>query len=230
MATATKTKAHGDAKRLRDQEEALEELRSETLPRLRREREELKEKIASALSNGGDPDAPRERRREVEETIEDFEAAAEVLEDRIRSARGERLREEAEDRLRSIRKKVGGLAGEAPRRAKKARELAEKLTRQLEWLSHAPLRRQLHQTEARKLASAFDLTVPDLRRYDEDPREVTTDVKRTVRQADSPRSGLGLLDDVRDVVGVLGRLFDEDSPSLGLLERRRELDDEGGEG
>lgn len=232
MTTATKERQHEDPKdvysekELEDQAETLTELREERLPELAAECEALREEVAEAVAEGGDPEEARERLREVETRLEEFGTAADLLEERLRDRRRRRVRHEAEERIRSIQKRIGGLVGEAPRRAQKARELAEKLTAQLAWLVHAPLRRQLLQREARALAERFGLEVPALKRFEEDPREAVREARRTVRQADAPREGLGLLDDPADVVGVLARLFGEESPTPDLLDRLRDLDDE----
>lgn len=233
MSTATQERTeHRDPKdvyserELEDQQQTLDELREERLPELAREREELREEIAEAVAAGEEPEEARERLRQVRLREEEFHAAASLLAERLRDRRRRRVRHEAEERLRSIRKKIGGLVGEAPRRAAKARELAEKLTRQLEWLAHAPLRRQLLQTEARSLASAFDQVVPELKAFDEDPREAAAEAKRGVSRVTSPREGLGLLTDPAEVVGVLRRLYDEESPTPGLLDRLAELEED----
>jgi tetrahydromethanopterin S-methyltransferase subunit G len=233
MTTATKAR-HEDPKEvysekeLAQQQETLDEIREEHLPRLREEREELREEIAEAVAEGGDPEDARERLETVDQRLEEFHAAAELLDARIRERRRRRLAHEAEERLTSIQKKVGGLVGEAPRRAEKARELAEKLAAQLEWLAHARLRRHLLKVEARGLASSFDgLEVPELRRFEKSPTEVVAEARRTVRGASGPHDGLWQVTEVREVVGLLGRLFDEDSPTPALLDRLTAVEEAG---
>lgn len=208
--------------------ERLDRLREERIPARRARLEELEERVAEAVAGGDDAGELREELREVREDLENYEAAAPILERRVREEERERLQEEAEARLRSVRKKVGGLVGEAPRRAERARELAEKLAKQLRWLAGAPFRRTLLKAEARVLADRFDLGEPDLRSFEEGPKDAVFEVRRAVRAVSGPRESLGIgLDDPGKVVHLLGELYGDESPLGDLLERLQELDGAG---
>lgn len=208
---------------LRKQEATLRESR-EKVAEMREREEELSAEIADALEAGEDPEELREEREDVRAWIDDMEPVLPILERRIRGRRRRKLRADAEDRLHSVKKRVGGLVGEAPRRAERARELARKLADQLEWLAAAPFRRVLLQAEARLLADRFDLEEPDLRNFGEGPEGVVAEVRRRVRSVSGPRDGLGVgLDDPEKLLHLLAE-FDVESPAGELLDRLEALD------
>lgn len=208
---------------LRKQEATLRESR-EKLEEMREREEELSAEIADALEAGGDPEELRAEREEVRAWIDDMEPVLPILERRIRGRRRRKLRADAEDRLHSVKKRVGGLVGEAPRRAERARELAEKLASQLEWLAAAPFRRVLLRAEARLLADRFDLEAPELKAFGEGPEGVVAEVRRRVRSVSGPREGLAVgLDDPSKLLHLLEE-FDVESPAGDLLDRLEELD------
>lgn len=212
-----------------DRRERLDRLR-EKVPELEARAEELEVEIADATADGEDTEALKGEYRDVREDLDAHRKAAKRESERLEEAEEEHLRERADDRLRSIKRRVGGLCGEAPRRADEARELAEKLRNRLDWLAQANLRRRLLKKEAEALADRFDLEMPELKRMDENPMDTVMEVKRRVRRASAPRDSLGAGLGAEKVVGLLERIFDEDSPTDDLLKRLEALEDaEGGE-
>lgn len=198
------------------QEQTLEELR-QRLAQLQDRRDELDAEIARATADGEDTGDLQAERREVARELEEFETIPDLVAEQVRLRRKAALREKARERLQEIKKKVGGLTGEAPRRAKKARELAEKLERELTWLACLVTRRTLYQKEARALAEAFDLEAPDLKSFDVDTSGAVADAKGLIRKVSRPRDSL-TIGETGHVVSVLKRLFDEETPTPELLE------------
>ena len=202
--------------------ERLEALR-EDLEEAQDRDERLSRKIAEKFASGVEPNGLKEERRDVRELIEDLEAAIPVLESRMENEEREKLREKAISRLQTIKKQVGGLAGEVPRRAEEAEERAEELSEDLWWLFHASLRRILLRKEAVALAERFDLEVPPLKSFDVDPEGAATTAKRKVKGVSAPRDTLAH-GDVDKVLHLLDDLFDVDSPTGGLLAEADEME------
>lgn len=147
-----------------DRRERLEQVREDRIPRLEQRLEDLEEAIAEAVANGEDVEDLKAERREVRDDLENYRAAAPIVERQIREAEKERLQEEAEERLQRIKKRVGGLAGEQNRRVERAVAALEKAREQLEKAAEARALGAALKSEAAILSRVFDLPQPDLRR------------------------------------------------------------------
>lgn len=194
---------------------------------LREEKAQLDDRIAQAVTGESEEDVEdlRERRQEVHELISDFSAAVPLLERRIRARRMRRLRDLAEERLQTVKKQIGGLAGEAPRRMERLDELLEEVRDALEFLGTAKHKRRHLRQEARILAGAFGLELPEFKELDVDRSEARDAVKGVVDAVSWPR---GVPNGERAVLRNLEH-YGVDSPALDLLDRLEELQ-EGGEG
>lgn len=208
------------------QEETLEDLRGNLADLAEREKH-LEAAIADAVEAGRDPTDLRAQLQEARSLRADLEPVEPVLEERISHRRHLAYREEARKRLAEIKKKVGGLVGEAPRRAEKAEELAEALVAQLEWLAGVSNRRALLREEALLLAGLFDLEVPDLKATEMDPVKTVMTVRERVGGVEGARDsallsirrirGRDPADAARKIARQLGQLFGEESPVEDLV-------------
>lgn len=224
--TTTRTNITERQETLSKRRERLEELREE-LEKARARDERMSEEIAEKMAAGEEVNGLKEDRREVQELIEDLESALPLIEERIRDQKATELHDRAAERIRQIKKQVGGIAGELPRRAERAEERAEKLADTLHWLAHANLRRSLLKKEAEALADRFDLEVPPLKSFDRDPMDSVVKARRRVKSVSAPRDSLGM-GDGEQAVGILERLFDVDSPTRELLNCFDELEPDAG--
>lgn len=210
-------------KELQKQEETLRETRRK-LEELGEEKAELDDQIASAVAGESDEDVEelRERRGEVRELISDFSAAVPLLERRIRARRLRRLRDLAAERVQTIKKQIGGLAGEAPRRMERLEELLEEVREALEFLATAKYKRRHLLEEARLLAGAFDLGLPEFRELETDGHDAISMVKSVPTDVWRPRGTPEGRTAVRNLTN-----YGVDTPTLDLLDRLEEL--QGGE-
>lgn len=212
----TKNEKPPTMKNVRRQEEALADLR-QNAAELAETEKRLAGEIAEALADGEDATTLQRERREARDLRSDLEAAEGVLERRIGETRHAARRELARERLATIQKKVGGLCGEAPRRADKVTELVEALEAQLRWLVTTRARRTLWQKEAKFLSGTFGLPMPELKSLEVDGPRVPVDVRQRLRKIAEPRDTLTVGKHGLDAVAIHTRLYGEDSPTPGLV-------------
>lgn len=221
--------------------ETLAELREERIPALEARLEELDGEIADAVANGGDAEALKEERAQVREDLENFETAAPILERRIREAERERLEERAEELLQSVRKRVGGLAGEQPRHVERFDEAMEKARRALEAAVAARAKRAVLARVAELLAAKFDLEKPSLRQvpdpadFDEVVRHLQFrpgNVIEGARLRPSFRANLQRRDPRDQLRQLAGVADDVEAPieAVELLDRLADLEEDGDPG
>lgn len=149
-------------KQVEEQEERLAEIRDK-IEDLSAEEEALGDRIADAMADGEEAGKLKAERREVREEREDLEAATDVLADRIEQRRWDALQAEARDRLDTIQKKLGGIAGEQPRRLERLEDAVETLEARVEALNGAYAKQQAYRREATALADRLEVEVPELR-------------------------------------------------------------------
>lgn len=232
-ATGTEQTKTWTLREIEKQRATLADLRQRVEDLTTRE-EEIQGQVATALADGEDASDLKAELAETRELREDLVAVEPVLAARIQARHHLALQALAADRLQAIKKKVGGLVGEAPRRAEKARELAEKLVAQLDWLADVKGRRGVLDAEARLLEAAFGLERPDFKSFDADPARAWLAVKRSVNRV-QPKADRVVLSirratqpgefhrAARKLVSVLGN-FDETTPTPDLVADLKELD------
>lgn len=231
-------------RQLRKQRETLEELR-ETRAELEERLEEVEDEIAEVRMSGGDASELLEEKRELEGEVEWRDRAEPKLARRIRARSLRRLERLAEERLQAIKKKIGGLAGEQPRKVNRAVEHLRKAREQLRRAGEAFALGRTLESEAEVLADVFGLEVPELRSvpsakgFDELRGAGSTRgwigwrPERALSTGDSMASGAGRARDEEppEAIRKLEALdLPFESPTAGLLERLAELEgDEDGE-
>lgn len=207
------------------------------LERLREEKEELDDRIAAAVAGeevDEDVEELRERREEVEQYLDDFESGerllAEVADERAEVA----ARVAAEDRLRTIKKRVGGLAGEQDRKVERAVEALDDARRHLEKAGEAAVLGEILREEARILAALADVDPPELRRVrppstyeevrDRRSRSAKSILSTPKRQQEGARRARGRADSPRGALQKLAALeVDYDAEeALALIDRAEE--------
>lgn len=145
---------------LRKQRQTLTELR-ETRTELRERLEELEDEIAEVKMSGGDASDLLEEKREIEEEIDWRERAEPKLERRIRARSLRRLERLAKERVQTIQKKLGGLAGEQPRKIERAVEALEEAEARLQAAAESYALGQVLESELQVLAEAFGIEIPE---------------------------------------------------------------------
>lgn len=124
---------------------------------------ELSQEIADRTAAGEEVSELSEKRQQVRQRKEDVGLAVDALADRVETGRERAAAREAEERLATIKRKCGGIAGEHPRRLERLEAAVEAAEKEVEALNAAHARQQTYRQEARALADRFELDVPDMK-------------------------------------------------------------------
>lgn len=145
--------------RLKETEEALAEATA-------RDRE-IVARLAALRADGDDASEEaeelRSQRSELRAEIEEIQATIPVLKERIKDGHEAAHRAKAAERLSAIKRTVGGLAGEQPRRAERLAEAVATVVEGVEGMNEAHLRFKHLEAEARALVERFGLPDPGLK-------------------------------------------------------------------
>lgn len=229
--TQTKTDDPPTLKEVRRKEERREEL-LEKLEELEAREAELSQQLAERTAEGEDTAELSEERREVRELREDVELAVDVLAERVEEGREKAAAAEARERLSTIKKKCGGIAGEHPRRMERLEEAVEAAESAAEGLNDAYDRQELLRQEAEVLAERFGLEVPEMKTVLPPARDADApDLLRRLSGLTLTRTGRRFsrnrrpAERARDVATELEEHGDE-TPAPKLLEAAGELSEE----
>lgn len=182
---STDTKSSGTT--LSDVEE-MKERRAELADK-REDYREREEELSSELAHlHADGESESERageiaadRREVRETAADLDAALDVMDDRIVEATEEAAANEAGVEIASLRKRVGGIAGQHEQDVERARELADELITLVRRVEKNRAKQLHYKALAEALADRFEREAGEFKILQETAADLSRLRKRTAK-------------------------------------------------